>query len=160
MKRTTWVKPMTLVQQFEANEPVAATACWGVGCDTVAANSGWDDTHPQYHPNNPAQITHAYYPYHDPGSCGVVSHQFLKDIDGDGSPDKMYELKDGEELECTVFSDANYSNQIGVDSIMPGQTIYWTTVASTGRLWLWPTEATWHHVGTVEATYPGHPLRS
>ena len=162
MGRTTWVKPMTLVQQFEANEYVASS-CWGVGCDTDAANT-WESGHPQW--NESADPGHwnnwgkGYIAYHDPSSCGVVSHQFLKDIDGDGSPDKMYELKDGEELECAVFSDPNYSNQIGVESIIPGMTIYWTTVAETGKPLPNPVTATWHHVGTVEATYPGHPLRS
>ena len=31
-----WVKPVTEVQKFEANEYVAA--CWGVGCDVSWSN--------------------------------------------------------------------------------------------------------------------------
>lgn len=157
MKRTTWVKPMTLVQQFEANEAVASS-CWGVGCDTVAANA-WDGDHPQYHPHAGSDWF-PYYPNHDPASCGDITHQFLRDIDGNGTADVMYELKDGKELECAVYSDSNYTNPISVDSIKPGMIIYWTTVTDTGKIWPNAEEATWHHVGTVEATYPSHPLRS
>ena len=42
MGRTTWVKPMTLVQKFEANEAVAATQCFQVACqsDTTISHNG------------------------------------------------------------------------------------------------------------------------
>ena len=46
-----WVKPVTEVQKFEANEYVAA--CWGVGCDVNWSNDYekrqgdyWNDLHP------------------------------------------------------------------------------------------------------------------
>lgn len=35
MGRKTWVKPMTLVQKFEANEPVAAGNCYSIICEST-----------------------------------------------------------------------------------------------------------------------------
>lgn len=43
MGRKTWVKPMTMVQKFEANEPVAASACFQVACKSdVYYSTAWD----------------------------------------------------------------------------------------------------------------------
>lgn len=156
MERKTWVMPMTLVQKFEANESVAATNCWAVGCDTVAANALEKSSFPQYAPSDPAHWF-PYYSEHGADSCGVSTHQFVRDIDGNGTPDKMYELKNGQELECSVFTDPSYTNPITVSSIKPGQTIYWTTVMDVGGLLK---RQTWHHQGKVELTYPSHPNRS
>lgn len=54
-------------------------------------------------------------------------------------------------LNCTIYWDSKYDSQRSVSSVNPGDTIYWTTSAG---------DKTWHHVGTVYATVPGHPNRS
>ena len=41
MGKKAWVKPVTLVQKFEANEPCAADPCWRVTCE-------WTGTGPPY----------------------------------------------------------------------------------------------------------------
>lgn len=162
MERKTWVKPMTLVQKFEANETVAL--CWGVGCDTELANASnsYDSTHPQWHPNDPAHWYNGgkgYLPRH--GTCGNSSNQYFKDTNGDSIVDTLFERSaNGAELQCTIYSDGNYTTPIDASGVQPGDTIYWTSTGSTGLQWLAPETATWHHVGTTFDTVPGHPNRS
>lgn len=131
-----WTSPRILVQEFEANEYVAA--CWGVACDYEWAN--WYD---REHPDTT----------HDKGHCGFVGHQVLIDSDDNGTPESMIEVgTDGlGELKCTIFEDSNYSQQIPPADVSVGEIIYWTTSAGS---------RTWHHKGIVEATVPGHPNRS
>lgn len=132
MGRTTWVKPMTLVHEFEANEAVAATQCWRVECERPSPYY-WEGWRSEFH--NP---------------CKNIDNQWLYDEDGDGSPDKMIEL--GHDKECTVYADENYTQLLPLGEIIPtsGMTIYWTN--SLG--------ITYHHKGTVQPASEEHPNRS
>lgn len=126
-----WVAPRTEVQKFEANEYVAA--CWGVACDTEAAND-YDK----------------WYAYHNPNECGSFTQQVIYDDNNDGVADRMIENRNGG-LACKVYEDPNYSILKKVSDVNIGETVYWTT-----KLGL----ITYHHQGTVLETVPGHPNRS
>ena len=140
MKKT-WAFPLVCVQQFEANEYVAA--CWGVGCSVDEAN--------QIERNlgiyQPGVLDHSS------DHCGLSGNQVIYDDNNDGTADRMVEVgTDGlGTLNCTIYTDSSYSTPMDVSSVSAGQTIYWTTSAGN---------KTWHHVGTVFNTVPGHPNRS
>lgn len=140
MKKT-WAFPLVCVQQFEANEYVAA--CWGVGCNTAEAN-------------RIERNLGIYQPGvldHSSDHCGLSGNQVIYDDNNDGTADRMVEVgTDGlGTLNCTIYTDSSYSTPMDVSSVSAGQTIYWTTSAGN---------KTWHHVGTVFDTVPGHPNRS
>ena len=140
MKKT-WAFPLVCVQQFEANEYVAA--CWGVGCSVDEAN-------------RIERNLGIYQPGvldHSSDHCGLSGNQVIYDDNNDGTADRMVEVgTDGlGTLNCTIYTDSSYSTPMDVSSVQTGQTIYWTTSAGN---------KTWHHVGTVFNTVPGHPNRS
>ena len=140
MKKT-WEVPVILVQQFEANEYVAA--CWGVGCSVDEVN-------------RIERNLGIYQPGvldHSSDHCGLSGNQVIYDDNNDGTADRMVEVgTDGlGTLNCTIYTDSSYSTPMSVSSVSTGQTIYWTTSAGN---------KTWHHVGTVFDTVPGHPNRS
>lgn len=155
MGRKTWVKPMTLVQKFEANEAVAA--CWSVGCNTEAANN-YEKSIGKY------EIWYAGIHMgdvrHDAEDCGNSSNQFITDVAGDGIAPIMYETSEGQNLPCKFYTDGTYTTEVGSDfEVSPGQTVYWTT-SGTFKWGLYKVDVDWHHQGRVEESYPGHPLRS
>ena len=140
MKKT-WEVPVIFVQQFEANEYVAA--CWGVVCSVDEAN-------------RIERNLGIYQPGvldHSSDHCGLSGNQVIYDDNNDGTADRMVEVgTDGlGTLNCTIYTDSSYSTPMDVSSVSTGQTIYWTTSAGN---------KTWHHVGTVFNTVPGHPNRS
>ena len=140
MKKT-WEVPVILVQQFEANEYVAA--CWGVGCNTADANR----IEKNLGIYQPGVLDHSS------DHCGLSGNQVIYDDNNDGTADRMVEVgTDGlGTLNCTIYTDSSYSAPMDISSVSTGQTIYWTTSAGN---------KTWHHVGTVFNTVPGHPNRS
>ena len=140
MKKT-WAFPLVCVQQFEANEYVAA--CWGVGCNVDEANR----IEKNLGIYQPGVLDHSS------DHCGLSGNQVIYDDNNDGTADRMVEVgTDGlGTLNCTIYTDSSYSTPMSVSSVSTGQTIYWTTSAGN---------KTWHHVGTVFNTVPGHPNRS
>lgn len=141
MKMKSWVKPVTEVQKFEANEYVAA--CWGVGCDV-----SWSNDYEKWQGDYDNGVTHSS------AHCGNSSNQVIFDDNNDGIADRMIETgTDGlGNLACMIYWDENYKSQRSVSSVQIGDVIYWTTRAADGR--------TWNHMGRVFATAEGHPNRS
>lgn len=133
-----WTAPVIEVQVFEANEYVAA--CWGVACDTNEANAF------EKRMNN--------YPVggHNSSLCGKQSHQYVF-TDANNVAIGMQEQKHPSwgTLTCTLYTDQNYNVKRNIATVDPGDVIYWTT-QKFGNLY--------HHVGTVQASYPGNPNRS
>lgn len=131
-----YVRPMMMGEKFLPNEYVAA--CWGVGCDIKVANE---------YDKYASGVSHAN------DHCGSSGNQVIYDDNNDGIPDRMTEIgTDGlGNLNCTIYTDENYNTTRSVSSVNSGETIYWTTSAG---------DRTWHHVGTVFDTVPGHPNRS
>lgn len=133
-----WTAPVIEVQVFEANEYVAA--CWGVACDTKAATKLENQMH-----NNPSGG-------HTSSLCGVQSHQYVF-TDANNVAIGMQEQKHPiwGTLTCTLYTDQSYTVRRDIANVDPGDVIYWTTQRN-GNLY--------HHVGTVQASYPGNPNRS
>ena len=69
-----WVKPVTEVQKFEANEYVAA--CWGVGCDV-----SWSNDYEKWQGDYDNGVTHSS------AHCGNSSNQVIFDDNNDGIAD-------------------------------------------------------------------------
>ncbi len=140
MERKTWVMPMTLVQEFEANETVAAdTQCWYVGCNTNESEDWeWD-----YFRN---------LAIHYSSRCGNPSRQVLRDTDGDGYVDEMIETSDGG-YKCTLYTDKYFKETVDLQNFHPndGDTIYWLTRSGL---------VNYHHIGTVQIGDTSHPNRS
>lgn len=130
MERKTWVKPMTLVQKFEANEPVAAESCWKISCD-------WRGT-----------INHL-------GECGKESAFDYQDTDGDGKIDYVryddmwgigtawYELQ----FYKRIGADDYPEDPIATEDIKVGDEIYWRVLTT-------------NHYAKVQASDPNHPNHS
>lgn len=137
-----YIRPTMHGEIFAANEYVAA--CWGVSCDTDKSN----DIEWSFYPNPvKAEVTHS------PLYCGQRTHQAIFDYDNDGNADAMYEINTNglSTLQCTRYTDSNYEHSTNFSGVEVGDVIYWTTSAGN---------KTWHHQGTVEGKYPGHPNRS
>lgn len=144
--KQTWVTPCVNIQNFEANEYVAA--CWGVGCDWRTAND-------YEHKNGPNQGETWWQLEcsHAADHCGNSGNQVIYDDNNDGTADRMVEVgTDGlGTLSCTIYDDGTYSSARNISSIKAGDKIYWTTAAGN---------KVWHHVGIVYNTVPDHPNRS
>ena len=136
-----WETPKAMVEEFEANEYVAA--CWGVKCDV-----DWSNRYELKQGDYGNGVTHAL------DHCGNSSNQIIFDDDNNGIADRMVETgTDGlGDLSCTIYWDEDYTQSRDVWTVSVNDTIYWTTTASDGR--------TWNHKGTVFTTAEGHPNRS
>ena len=144
--KQTWVTPRVNIQNFEANEYVAA--CWGVGCDWSTANDYEQKNGPnQWETWWQLECSHAA------DHCGNSGNQVIYDDNNDGTADRMVEVgTDGlGTLSCTIYADGTYKSERNISSVRANETIYWTTAAG---------DKVWHHVGTVYNTVPGHPNRS
>lgn len=151
-----YVTPMMTGEKFVANEYVAA--CWGVGCDVTTAND-YEQTHYYNYNKTWADIGCSHALAH----CGNSGNQVIYDVNNDGVADKMKEVgTDGlGNLDCTIYSDGNYTTIKDIADVKIGQTIYWTTSATEQGGYGKPSiTRIWHHVGTVYQTVPGHPNRS
>lgn len=128
MKR--WEKPITVVQEFEANEYVAA--CWYIACDYGEVGM-----------NDP--ISGLYHNAYDDGTgCGYADNQVIREV-----RDGVFSLREedgfGEDYDLRMTRNANWHGlSETLTNVQVGETIYWTTTASDGRIW--------YHKGTVETT--------
>lgn len=126
----TWIKPITEVQDFVANEYVAA--CWGIECQV-----------PQMSSNGNFGVG-----YHREETCGQKSHQSIRDkADGTFEIAEVNHDMTNRDLIATIYPDGwngkGYSS-ISLDQVesLNGKTIYWSTTLS-GLV-------TYRHQGTVE----------
>lgn len=133
-------KPALICEEFVPNEYVAA--CWGVACDTKAANAYEQQigTYSTDHLN------------HGSEHCGYSGNQVII-TNNNNTPIRMTEIgTDGlGTLNCTIYMDGNYRTIKPISSVNIGETIYWTTSAGN---------KTWHHQGIVQATQNNKPNMS
>lgn len=128
MVRSAWVKPMTLVQKFEANEAVAAETCWYVECEGNYTGE---------------LLAH--------GACKKKGNYTFKDTDGNGMNDTMYlHVTAISVYECPIYTDAEHNNRLDIETYdpQPGQTLWWTHK-------VWP--STYKHKGTVQLVDASNP---
>lgn len=131
MGKKAWVKPVTLVQKFEANEPCAADPCWRVKCEwTEGAGHGFCNDADNYR-------------FLDDGNRMQVNHKVGLDY--------WYD--------CEFFTDGSFKTSLGTDlekmDIKPGQVVFFRN--SEGSQW---TPIHYNHSGKVYADDPSHPNRS
>lgn len=168
MGRKTWVKPMTLVQKFEANEPVAAIGqCYNVLCKSDAAYKyqAWppkayisDSGAPEYHWSHPegyydsAAIEGSPLTSFKHENCKKDNNVFNADLTDPANPQIQYILETGGSANEGNFEYWLDYNGSGVfDS---GDIIYWTntTGGSVGTRW--------NHWGEVASADSSRPLHS
>lgn len=155
MVRSAWVKPMTLVQKFEANEAVAAEGCYQVVCESKRYGDYWlyQTKGPTGHP---AEIDGS-----DPwgrsddlaGTSGTRKH------DGNVCRQPNFNLVYGDNGKFQGINDwwVTYQSDDDGDGITEvGDRVYWCndefySLAESFRF---------NHWGTVTAVDPTHPNRS
>ena len=152
-----WGTPMAMVEEFEANEYVAA--CYSVVCNVDAANDverNWPVWVPGNRPWESGNWSNNYDAgqTHSSTACGALGNYYVIDNNNDGRFDGMIEIsRDQGQLPCTIYTGADYSTTASWGGIASGQTIYWTTSSTDG-------DRTWHHQGVVGTSDPAHPNRS
>lgn len=146
-----WRTPSIQVEEFEANEYVAA--CYSVVCDVNAANDverAWIIHRPWWQGGNTNNYDAGQT--HSASACGALGNYYVIDNNDDGRFDGMIEnSSDLGRLTCTIYTDASYTTQASWSGISSGQTIYWTTNRDS---------RTWHHQGVVGLADSSHPNRS
>lgn len=143
MERKEWVTPRVMVEEFEANEYVAA--CWQIAC-AVGAKGGVDYPNPDPMPWNEGQ-THSHNS--DGKGCGWAHSQYIREVGDDTFTVTEY----GDNiLDCDLTRNEDWSElRNTISNVEPGDRIYWTT--SLGN-------RTWHHWGEVSTAEQDHPNRS
>lgn len=143
MERKEWVTPRVMVEEFEANEYVAA--CWQIAC-AVGAKGGVDYPNPDPMPWNEGQ-THSHNS--DDTGCGWSHSQYIREVGNDIFTVTEYGANI---LDCDLTRNADWSDLSNtIANVKPGEKIYWTT--SLGN-------RTWHHWGVVSVAEQDHPNRS
>lgn len=160
MGRKTWVKPMTLVQKFEANEPVAAANCYSVAC----SNDTYCDDHWLW--INKTETNSPYgnlwvkkegtvdgglgaslpLGFNHKGTCSHAENNTFR-IDG-MSVEFINEIQDGDILS------GGFDNKVDVNNdgvIGPGDVIYWHTTVSPAIRY-----NHWGYVEPLDLSRPNH----
>ena len=122
MVRKSWETPRAMVEEFEANEYVAA--CWGVACDVDWANDyEWQ------------QGDYNHGVTHDTAHCGNARNQVIYDYNNDGVADAMIEEgTDGlGNLSCEIYSDARYSRPLNISEVKSGMTRSTPNISASGK---------------------------
>ncbi len=145
-----WRTPSVQVEEFEANEYVAA--CWQIAC-AVGAQGNPDYANPDPMPWN-TEVTHSHNS--DGTGCGWAHSQYITEV-SDGVF-AVTELGDND-LDARLGKNGWNNLSSTISGVEPGDTIYWTTSLTTGSWWNSNTR-TWYHYGTVGQADPDHPNRS
>ena len=124
-----WVRPRTEVQAFEADDYVAA--CWYIACDYGQGENRHYDPKRGFHDA-----------YEDGTGCGWEDNQVIRE-----SSKGVFTLREedgfGEDYDMMMTRNSNWSGLSStLSGVTVGETIYWTTNASDGRIW--------YHKGQVE----------
>lgn len=145
--KTTWETPRILVQEFEANEYVAA--CYTVGCEIGRGNREF------------ARSGNGGYLFDKLGKYSGFS-EYNYPSNGDGMPHgdpcgNHTEFRDNgvmfESGKGSTGSIVGYIDKNSDDKLSDGDYLYWTTIDVNGT-------GTYHHFGTVHSASTAHPNRS
>lgn len=150
--KQTWVTPRVNIQNFEANEYVAA--CWDAACGTGILGENMRYGHPDEHiiMGNPDSTNNNHGKAVSGTGCGWAVNQYITGIGSGPFTMKEVNISGQNDLECRLYTDTTYTTPIqSLSNLQEGQTIYWTTSN---------TEYTWYHYGTVNLQNTTHPNRS
>lgn len=163
MGRTTWVKPMTLVQKFEANEPVAAAECYEIACEsTVKYDFGAAITNKDIPYNGPNGMMWGAHEGYIEGNIGKVSSlppSFEHNKNGCKTASHNVFRIEGNEItflleyngDREITGDVDWRD-LGSDGVLgTGDVVYWYTEKGAVR---------WNHWGRLQPISNDHPLRS
>lgn len=118
-----WEKPKAVGQVFEPNE--YCSACWYVGCDTIAANAV-ELIMPPTNPNHDGANNYVDGQTHSPDQCGVSGNQVIY-VNNQNIAESMFEInsKTGvRQLRCNLFTDNTYSDPKSYSTVNVGDTIF------------------------------------
>lgn len=154
MAKKTWVKPMTLVQKFEANESVAATQCYRVACD-VSNDETWENSLGAF------DLGWEYFNFkveHGANGCKNINNQYIQVTNG------TVQMMENSAVarSCVFYTDDKYGTQTSNPILAAGEYVYWTTSKQVGGRFVWSDDktATWHHKGEIQLAAPNHPNQS
>ena len=136
MEKKAWVQPLATVQQFVANEYVAA--CWGVRCDVPEKGGAAKGSKTNIDDPFPANgVTHRDF------YCGDATHYQIR-LDANNVPYEMYETQTDKlgDLKCDLYTDDTYTTPKEIKTVKANEYLYWTTKSGN---------KTWHHHGQVTA---------
>ncbi len=138
-----WETPKAMVDEFEANEYVAA--CWEIAC-TVGAQGNENQANSDPHLPRDG-VTHSHNS--DGTGCGWPRSQYIVETGEDVFNVTEYGANI---LACRLTRNKDWSELSNtISDVEPGDTIYWTTTLG---------DRTWYHYGTVGAVNSDHPNRS
>ena len=127
-----YVKPIMVGEKFLADEYVSA--CWGVACDTDAANHIERDLD-----NNPIGG-------HRKTECGRFDQQAIV-TNSNNVATGMVEIGTAfGDLDCDLYTDGTYTEKLDASTVKNGDTIYWITEGN------YMGKQIYHHVGKVQLT--------
>lgn len=163
MGRKTWVKPMTLVQKFEANEAVAATQCYEIACesdvnywnqglsDPIKINAprfGWCSNEGFSNGDNAGKGRNLPMDFNHDNECKIASKNIFR-VEGN----EIEFL--GEYSAGGFISGAVCGKDLGADGVLgAGDIIYWHTDGGAFN------SIRWNHWGRLQPISNDHPLRS
>lgn len=145
-----WTKPMATVEEFAANEYVAA--CYEIACSIGAegGNFGKRDT----------CCGHSHTKKDNGSGCGWAANQNIQVTgSGENAVFSIVEINNDsyDDLTCYFYDPANPNGPAyeTITGLEVGDTVYWkTNVGVMGRVvWM-------HHKGTYTLQDAAHPLRS
>lgn len=128
-----YVKPIMVGEKFLAYEYVSA--CWGVACDTYAAN------------RIEGKLGNSPLGGHSERECGRFNQQAIV-TNSNNVATGMVEIGTAYgKLDCDLYTDDTYTVELDASTVENGDTIYWITVGNfMGK------KQIYHHVGTVQLT--------
>lgn len=151
MVREAWVKPMTLVQKFEANEAIAAEPCWDVICKSNGYHKWPDGTVKTNNANHPEKWGSYEEFLGTPGTTNDSGHYNCDDA---GHNQFSFDINSG----TVTFLGENGGSSDGVvtgvydngDGVLGlGDEVYWVTQGYNG---LAVRVLTWTHWGVITKT--------
>lgn len=162
MGRTTWVKPMTFVQKFEANEPVAASQCFEIECESDTRGGAGGSI--KGSTNHPADLDGWPWKYSEE-FLGLIGSSIDKKATHDGCHTASNNIFNFDGTTLTFVGDSGEIGNGMIDDIIDasndgiegnaGDRVYWhTTEPYLGRTMLW------NHWGYLKPISNDHPLRS
>lgn len=163
MGRTTWVKPMTLVQKFEANEPVAATGlCFEIECESDTRGGAFGSIKGET--NHPEEDG---WPWKNSEYfAGLIGSSIDKKATHDGCHTASNNIFHFDGTTLTFVGDSGEIGNGMIDDIIDannsgikgdaGDRVYWHTTEPyvAGQTMLW------NHWGYLRPISTDHPLRS
>lgn len=161
MGRKTWVKPMTLVQKFEANETVANN-CFLIACQSNVGNPsnppapefGWKKKEGHYTDYDGPLETCTMPSKFSHGNCYIASNNIFNIDGGNISFVRENGGASGDYYGVDSWTDVDKNNKVSV-----GDIVYWhNSDIKSGFFYRYGDR--WNHWGEVQAVNPEKPCQS